>query len=280
MKKYYGDVVLITGASSGIGKAIAEALVKLGYKVYGTSRKQESGKFVEVIPQANKNSGFLRMLQLDVCSEESVENAVNLVLNKEGRIDILINNAGFGIAGSIEDTTVEEAFSQFDTNFFGVLRMCRKVIPSMRANKNGLILNISSVAGLISVPFQSMYSASKYAVEALTEALRIEVKHFGIKVSMVEPGDTKTGFTDKRIYVAASAEESAYNEKFMKSIKTMEVSEMKGPGPHKIVQAAVKIINMKNPPIRITAGFSYKVIVFLKRLLPARLVSYVVSKIY
>jgi short-subunit dehydrogenase len=125
-----------------------------------------------------------------------------------------------------------------------------------------------------------MYSASKYAVEALTEALRIEVNHFGIKVSMVEPGDTKTGFTNKRIYVAASAEESAYNEKFMKSIKTMEVSEMNGPGPRKIVQAAVKIINMKNPPIRITAGFSYKVIVFLKRLLPARLVSYVVSKIY
>lgn len=280
MNKHYGDVVLITGASSGIGKAIAEALAKLGYKVYGTSRKLEAGKILEVIPKSQNNPGFLHMLQLDVCSEESVENAVNLVLNKEGRIDILINNAGFGIAGSIEDTTVEEALSQFDANFFGVLRMCRKVMPAMRANKNGLILNISSVAGLISVPFQSMYSASKYAVEALTEALRIEVKPFGIRVSMVEPGDTKTGFTDKRIYVAASAEDSVYNEKFTKSIKTMEVSEMNGPGPDKIVKAALKIISMKNPPIRITAGFSYKAIVFLKRVLPARLVSYVVSKIY
>jgi short-subunit dehydrogenase len=125
-----------------------------------------------------------------------------------------------------------------------------------------------------------MYSASKYAVEALTEALRIEVKPFGIKVSMVEPGDTKTGFTEKRVYIKASGEGSPYREKFMKSIKTMEVSEMKGPGPHKIVQAVIKIIGMKNPPVRITAGFSYKAIVLLKRLLPDRLVSYIVSKIY
>lgn len=280
MIKYYGKVVLVTGASSGIGKAIAYALANRGFRVYGTSRTEKPGTYSEIISLRNKNNGFIRMIQLDVCSEESVKTAVSLVLKEEGTIDILINNAGFGIAGSVEDTTIEEAFNQFNTNFFGVLRMCRNVIPTMRENKNGLIINISSVAGLISIPFQSMYSSSKYAVEALTEALRIEVKPFGINVSMVEPGDTKTGFTEKRIYAAGANKDSAYYMKFEKSIKSMEKSEINGPGPDKIVQAVLKIINMKNPPIRITAGFSYKLIVFLKRILPSRFVSYVVSKIY
>lgn len=276
----YGRVVLVTGASSGIGKAISEALYKKGCRVYGTSRAAKPGIYNEIISSKDSNGGFIRMIQLDVCSEESVKTAVNLVLKEEGTIDILINNAGFGIAGSVEDTTTEEAQSQFDTNFFGMHRMCRNVIPIMRKKKNGLIINISSVAGLISIPFQSMYSSSKYAVEALTEALRIEVKPFGINVSMVEPGDTKTGFTGKRVYSAGANKDSAYNLRFEKSINAMEKSELNGPGPDKVVQAVLSIINRKNPPIRITAGFSYKTIVFLKRILPARLVSFVVSKIY
>lgn len=280
MNKHYGNVVLITGASSGIGKAIGETLASRGYKVYGTSRNAIPDDYNEIISPNDNSNGFLRLIQLDVCSEESVEKAVKLVILKEGRIDILINNAGIGIAGSVEDTTVQESFKQFDTNFFGVLRMCRNVIPFMRNIKKGLIINISSVAGLIAIPFQSMYSSSKYAVEALTEALRIEVKPFGINVSMVEPGDTKTGFTDKRIYAEGANKDSAYNEKFQKSINAMVKSELNGPGPDKIVQAVIRIISMKNPPIRITAGFSYKVIVFLKRILPARFVSYIVSKIY
>lgn len=280
MNKVYGDVVLITGASSGIGKAIGEALVKKGFKVYGTSRKEMTDNYTEIISPNNNCNGYMRLIQLDVCSEESIKKAVNLILAKEGHIDILVNNAGIGIAGSVEDTSVDESFKQFDTNFFGALRMCRKVIPIMRNNKRGLIINISSVAGLIAIPFQSMYSSSKYALEALTEALRIEVKPFGINVSMVEPGDTKTGFTEKRIYAAGANENSAYKAKFEKSINAMVKSELNGPGPDKVVQAVIKIINRKNPPIRITAGFSYKVIVFLKRILPARFVSYVVSKIY
>lgn len=280
MNPHYGNVVLITGASSGIGKSIGETLANRGYKVYGTSRNVKSKMYNEIISPTDNCNGFLRMIQLDVCSDESSKEAVSLVLKEEGRIDILINNAGIGIAGSVEDTTVEESYKQFDTNFFGILRMCRNVIPVMRNNKNGLIINISSVAGVIAIPFQSMYSSSKYAVEALTEALRIEVKPFGINVSMVEPGDTKTGFTEKRVYVSAANKDSAYRVKFEKSINAMVESELKGPGPVKIVQAVIKIINMKNPPIRITAGFSYKVIVFLKRILPARLVSYIVSKIY
>lgn len=280
LKAHYGNVVLVTGASSGIGKAIAETLSGRGYRVYGTSRNTKPGIYNEIISPSTDSNGFLRMIRLDVCSEDSIREAVQLVLKNEGTIDILINNAGFGIAGSVEDTTTEEAYKQFDTNFFGVHRMCRNVIPIMRNKKNGLIINISSVAGLISIPFQSMYSSSKYAVEALTEALRMELKPFGINVSMVEPGDTKTGFTDKRVYVAGASENSAYRDKFHKSIDSMVKSELNGPGPNKIVQAVVKIINSKNPPVRITAGFSYKVIAFLKRILPARFVLYVVSKIY
>lgn len=268
-------VVLVTGASSGIGQAIAQTLIEKGYKVYGTSRNVTD----ESVIKAKSGSGFLKMISLDVCSEESIKNAIDYILQREITIDILINNAGNGIAGSVEDTTTEEAFYQFDTNFFGVHRMCRAVLPKMREQKSGLIINISSVAGLISVPYQSMYSASKYAVEALTETLRIEVKPFGIKVSMVEPGDTKTGFTAKRIYTKASAS-SVYTEKFMKAIKTMEHDEQNGPSPKILVDAVLKIINSKNPPVRIVGGFSYKVLFILKRLLPARFVEFVVSKIY
>lgn len=268
-------VVLVTGASSGIGQAIAQTLMEKGYKVYGTSRSVND----ESIIKSKNGSGFLKMISLDVSSEESIKNAIAYILQREITIDILINNAGNGIAGSVEDTTTEEAYYQFDTNFFGVHRMCRSVLPKMREQQSGLIINISSVAGLISVPFQSMYSASKYAVEALTEALRIEVKSFGIKVSMVEPGDTKTGFTAKRVYTKASSN-SIYTEKFMKAIKTMEHDEQNGPSPKILVDAVLKIINSKNPPVRIVGGFSYKALFILKRLLPSRLVEFVVSKIY
>lgn len=275
MQNNSGKVVLITGASSGIGQATAYNLMEKGFRVYGTSRKISAENTIK----AKECSGFLKMIPLDVCSEESVNNCVNYILEREISIDILINNAGFGIAGSVEDTSPEEALKQFDTNFFGSLRMCRAVLPKMREQKNGLIINISSVAGLISVPYQSMYSASKYALEAMTEALRIEVKPFGIKVSMVEPGDTKTGFTDKRQYTRTSLN-SVYSKSFTKSIKTMEKDEQDGPPPKLIVDAILKIINSSNPPIRITCGFSYKILVFLKRLLPSRLVEYVLSKVY
>lgn len=275
MDIHNSKVVLITGASSGIGQAIALTLMDKGYKVYGTSRSASD----ESIVKAKEGTGFLKMISLDVCSEESIKNAVDYILKREITIDILINNAGNGIAGSVEDTSTEEAYYQFNTNFFGVHRMCRAVLPKMREQQNGLIINISSVAGLISIPYQSMYSASKYAIEALTEALRIEVKPFGIKVSMIEPGDTKTGFTAKRLYAKAS-NSSVYSEKFMKAIKTMEHDEQNGPSPKLLVDAALKIINSKNPPVRIVGGFSYKVLYLLKRLLPARLVEFVVSKIY
>ncbi|HHV99521.1 MAG TPA: SDR family oxidoreductase [Clostridiaceae bacterium] len=280
MGKIHGDVVFVTGASSGIGREIARAFMDEGYRVYGTTRKKALQEDEVQLEKSKNSSGFIKMIRLDVCDEESVEKAVSYVYQKEGRIDILVNNAGFGIAGSIEDTSTEEALEQFNTNFFGVHRMCRHVVPIMRKNGGGLIINISSVAAQFSIPFQAMYSASKYAVEALSEALRIETRPFGIKVSVVEPGDTKTGFTQSRQYVKGSDENSVYFDTFKKSVEKMIKDETSGPGPEVVAKAVLKIAKRKNPPIRVTVGTGYKVIVFLKRFLPVRFVQYMVSKMY
>ncbi len=274
MKKLYGDVVLIVGASSGMGKAIAEFLAKEGFKVYGTSRKITEDKPL----QANEG-GFIKMLQLDVCNQESITNAINFVQEIEGGIDVLINCAGFGLAGSVEDTTHEEAFMEFNTNFFGIHRMCRSVIPIMRKKGKGLIINISSTAGLVPVPYQAFYSASKFALEAMTEGMRTEVKPFGINVSLLEPGDTKTGFTKNRVLVKAS-KDSIYNKTLNSSIERMIRDEQSGPPPIGIVKNVKRIMLSNNPPVRIVVGPINKILAFLKRVLPSRLVVYIVSKLY
>ena len=178
-------VVLITGTSSGIGKAAAELLSKNNYKVYGTSRK--------VI-----KSDIFEMIQMDVTDDNSVSKAINYIVEKEGKIDILINNAGIGIAGPIEDTFIEEVRQQFETNFIGVVRTCQNVLPIMRENNGGLIINVASMAGQIGLPYQGLYSASKFAIEGFSEALRLEVLQFGIDVIVVEPGDIATSFTKNR----------------------------------------------------------------------------------
>lgn len=274
MKKLYGDVVLIVGASSGMGKAIAEALAKEGFKVYGTSRK-----IIEDKPHQAIEGGFIKMLQLDVCNQESITKAIAYIVGKEGSIDILINSAGFGLAGSVEDTTHEEAFMELDTNFFGIHRMCRSVIPIMREKGKGLIINISSTAGLIAVPYQSFYSASKFALEAMTEGMRTEVKPFGINVALVEPGDTRTGFTKNRVCVEAS-KDSIYKKTFNKSISRMIKDEQGGPPPIGIVKTVMRIMVSSNPPVRVVVGPINKILAFLKRILPSRLVVYIVSKLY
>jgi len=274
MNKVAGKVVLITGASSGIGKALAGFLAGKGARVYGTSRKASGDG---ATPSAD--GGFLKMVRLDVCSGDSVIEALRQVMGIEGRIDVLVNNAGYALAGAVEDVSFDEAFSQFDTNFFGVLRTCGEVLPIMRAQGSGLIINISSVAGLVSLPYQSMYSASKYAVEAITEAIRIEAKPFGIRAVLVEPGDTKTDCTANR-RTAAAAAGSVYAKRCAKAVDTMAKSEQAAAEPREILRVVDRIIGMKNPPIRVTVGFEYKLLAFLIRALPARLVAFLMSKIY
>jgi len=297
MKKHYGNVVLVTGASSGIGKSCAEYLAGMGFKVYGTSRKapdpreaaarETAGNGTGTAPDGDAGravngceSNAVPMIRMDVCSEESVKAAVDHIIGREGGIGILINNAGMGIAGSVEDTSTDEAMLQFDTNFFGMHRVIRHVLPHMRKKGKGLIINISSVGALFPIPYQSMYVASKAAVELMSGSLRNELRQFGIRVCVVEPGDTKTGFTGNRLFVKAGGEGSAYYRKSRESIAVMEKDEMNGPDPIVVAKAVARATGRKNPPAFITVGLGYKLLVFLKRFVPRSLESFVVGKMY
>jgi short-subunit dehydrogenase len=181
-------VVLITGASSGVGQSTAQLLSQRGYKVFGTSRNPASA---ETIPT-------VEMLALDVRADDSVAACVKAVSSQVGQLDVLVNNAGYELAGALEELSLDEAKTQFETNFFGVVRMVKAVLPLMRQHKHGQIINISSLSGLTPIPFMGLYSASKFALEGYTEALRLEVKPFNLKVSLIEAGFLKTPMMDKR----------------------------------------------------------------------------------
>jgi len=278
MNEKRGLVVLVTGASSGIGRATAELLMAKGHRVYGTSRK---AAFSEKHDAEDKASGgFLDMIPLDVTSDASCEEAVRWILQKEGRIDALVSNAGNGLAGAIEDTSVSEAKWQFETNFFGSYRIIAALLPVMRKQGNGRIVVISSVAGAISIPFQGLYSASKFALEGLVEALRLEIAPFGIKASLVLPGDTKTGFTSCRVTSERSKADGPYKESFTRSLARMERDEQNGAEPMAVAKVIISLLMRKNPPIRRTVGFGYKAILFLRKLLPAWLVERFVKMLY
>lgn len=259
-------VVLVTGASMGIGESVAGYLCRRGYRVYGTSRRVKKGKLHET-------PGQPVMLNMDVTGDASVGEAIEQIFAKEGRLDVVINNAGYGLAGPVEETAVEEAAAQFETNFFGTLRVCRAVLPLMRGAAGGCIINISSLAGLIAIPFQAFYSASKYAVEGFTEALRMEVRPFGIKVVLIEPGDTKSGFTANRLVAGeAGSESSPYHENFRRSLGVMERDEQNGPSPDSLARLVERVIRARNPRLRYAvAPFSQKSALVLKKVLPSRL---------
>jgi NAD(P)-dependent dehydrogenase (short-subunit alcohol dehydrogenase family) len=272
MKKSQIDlqVALVTGASSGIGRSCAERLQQLGMKVYAASRYIQP----DVFPSAF-------CLPMNVNDDESVKTGITRVMNVEKRIDLVVNSAGFGVAGAIEDTSIEEAKNQFETNFFGVLRICRNVLPVMRQQQAGLIINISSLAGLTGVPFQGLYSASKYAIEGLTETLRMEVAPFGIHVVLIEPGDFSTGFTAKRQRTDDSKAHSVYQEACTKALAKMEHDEMHGPSPTNIAQLLEKIIRTPKPRLRYKIGnFSQTIGVRLKTILPHGLYEKMVMQMY
>lgn len=268
-------VVLITGASSGFGRATACHLAERGYWVFGTSRVPES---VE-LPATAAWKGKLKIIQMNVGFENSVRHAIDSIMRRAGRLDVVVNNAGIGIAGSIEDTTVEEAKAQFETNFFGVHQVCRLVLPIMREQGKGLIINISSLGGLVGLPFQAFYSASKFAVEGFTEALRIEVKPFGIKVVLIEPGDFHTPFTVHRRVVGNSHGNSVYQERFERALKAQEDSERKGGPPELVARLVERIITKGSPKLRYKVGPS-STLVGLKKFVPQRVVEFAVRSAY
>ncbi len=261
-------IILITGASSGIGRVTAEYLTQQGHKVYGTSRKV----FTERVP--------FQTLLMDVNDEASVYKAVNQLLQQEDKIDILINNAGLGIIGALEEVPDEMIDRVFDTNVLGVLRTCRAVLPAMRKQNNGLIINVGSIAGRMGLPFRGIYSASKAAVEILTETLSIELKPFGIRACSVLPGDVRTNINSNRL-VAKPLPSSPYRQlvAHMNTIVNHEVSTAED--PIYIAKIIEKAINSSTPQIHYIAGpFLQRFSLWLKRFLPSRFFEYLLRGNY
>jgi len=271
----YGQVALVTGGSSGIGEAIAEDLSERGFRVYATSRRGDWST------RSSAAGGFVRMVPLDVDDDESVEAAVGYVLAEEGRIGVLVCNAGFGVAGSVEDTSIEEAKAQVETNFFGTYRAVHAVLPSMRKEGKGLVMAVGSVAGFISIPFQGLYSSSKAATDMLIQAVASEAKPFGIRCVLVQPGDTKTGFTASRVNArAAESPDSAYSKRFLASVERMAKDEQNGASSASVAAPAVRQVFRRNPAPKVTPGLMYKLIGFAFRLVPFRAARFLVGILY
>jgi short-subunit dehydrogenase len=249
-------VVLITGASSGIGKSIAEFLHYKGFVVYGTSRN----------PDNIRNSAF-PLLELDVRNTDSIQNAVKKVIELSGTIDILINNAGVGITGPIEEIPSQEIKNNFETNFFGPIEVMKAVLPQMRAQKSGLIINITSIAGYMGLPYRGIYSASKGALELITESLNMEVKPFGINITNVAPGDYATNIAAGRFH-APVIKGSDYEKSYGATLKMMNDQVDSGNNPIEMAEAILEIINSTNLKIHYKVGsFIQKFSIVLKRIL-------------
>jgi NAD(P)-dependent dehydrogenase (short-subunit alcohol dehydrogenase family) len=254
--------VLVTGASSGIGQACAQQLARDGWRVFGTSRGSP--------PPAAAGAG-VELVQMDVTDENSVRQCVDGVLAKAGRLDAVVNNAGISIMGAVEDTSIDEAKAQLETNFFGVLRVCRATLPALRKNGGGHVVNISSLAGIIGLPFSGLYSASKFALEGVSESLRMECREFGVRVVLVEPGDFRTNITASRRTVEASERNSAYREAFARCKQKQDQDETNAPGPEAVARLVARILADPDPRTRYSVGMlSQRMVVPLKRFLPQR----------
>lgn len=268
------QTVLITGASSGIGRVTAKLLSMKGYHVYGTSRTAQNEY------TAGENGGFITMLALDVNDTSSIAQAISIVLEREGRIDVLINNAGNGIAGALELTDPSEAQAQLSTNFFGAINMTNTVLPIMREQGGGRVVCISSLAAQIPIPFQSLYSASKAALEITMQAMAMETTPFGVLFTCLELGDTKTGFTKNRKYIERTRSDTIYTTRFKKSIGKMEQDEQGGMEPIEAAKAVAKLLARKNPPLLSVCGGGAKAVYVIRKLLPLRWSNFMISKLY
>ena len=261
-------VILITGISSGFGLAMARRLAADGHTVYGTVRRE-----VEQLPG-------VYYLHADVRDTASVQAAVASVLAARGRIDVLINNAGMGIGGPVEFAPMSDVKQQMDTNFLGQVRFTQAVLPAMRKQGSGKILCFSSIGGVMGLPFQGFYSASKFAVEGFCEALQIEVRRHGIQVVLIEPGDFSTGFTAARIKQVSDAAVRAYPS-LLRSVSSFENDERTGLKPEYLAEKISKIVVKKHPKFRyVIATFIQKLSIPLKRILPPRAFVLVLSLFY
>ncbi|MDQ5929871.1 MAG: hypothetical protein QG594_1652 [Bacteroidota bacterium] len=250
-------VVLITGGSSGIGKSIGEYLHQKGFTVYGTSRN----------PEKITHSVF-PLVALDVRNTSSIQQAVATVIANCGQLDVVINNAGVGITGPLEEIPTEEIKNNFETNFFGPIEVMKAVLPQMRAQKSGLIINVTSIAGYMGLPYRSVYSASKGALELITEALRMEVKSFGIAITNIAPGDFATNIAAGRFHSPVIAG-SDYEKVYGTMLKTMDTHVDSGSDPMMMAQAVYAIIQSPKVKVHYKVGaFMQKFSIVLKRILP------------
>jgi NAD(P)-dependent dehydrogenase (short-subunit alcohol dehydrogenase family) len=262
----YGKEVFITGASSGIGLACAEYFAKMGCCVTGVSRHVEESE------KAFPGGGRIVMRKLDVTDSASVKAFIEAL----PRIDIAILCAGMGIAGPAETTPLEMMRRQMDVNYFGTVGTAQCCLSKMKEQRKGLLIVIGSIAGRVSIPMQSQYSASKYALEAFTDAVRMEMKPFGVRASIIEPGDTKTGFTDAREIL----DDGKYGSLLQRSVAKMAKDEQSGRPPESVAKAAYKLACRIDPPARVPVGFEYKLLMFLLRIIPDRLKEFILTKMY
>lgn len=283
-------VLLITGASSGIGLATAIHFAEKGYRVYGFSRR---------VPKKQADLD-LHHLSVDVCDESAVREAVRAVVEEAGRLDVVIANAGYGIAGAIEETQESDALRQYDVNYFGTLRLVQTVLPYLRAQKSGCLLCVSSLAAMVPIPFQSFYSGTKASLLSLMRCLAMETRGMGIRVSTLCPGDVSTGFTAARETnevqgrlaeaeltefggVKEDAESrtfSPYAVRQKASLARMERDEQKGKPASSVATALWRLSQKKRPKSAYVLGWDYKAIALLTKLLPLRLMDYILAKLY
>jgi len=271
MKHHYGKNVFLTGGSSGIGLATAKLLAENGFTVFAASRNPNA----EV--RKTPGGGEIRPVTLDVRDPVSVDAAVEYVLS-QADIGVIIHSAGIGIACPAEESPSEPVERLMDTNFTGVLHLNSRLLPHLRSRGKGLCLMIGSVAGLFPIPFQSHYSASKAALDSYAAAMRMEMAGSGVRVSLVLPGDTNTGFTSARTYEVEEC--SVYYEKCVRAVRKMEKDEIGGRKPESVARIILKLCSKARPPLRTIVGFDYKFLAFLKRLLPYCLVEAILKSVY
>ncbi len=253
------DVILITGASAGIGRACADRLHDRGWKVVGASRR-------------GTTSGGWAPMEMDVDSDTSVTSGFDALRSEYGRLDAVVACAGWGLAGAVEQTPMADAKDQMETNFWGAVRVVQQALPVMRSRGRGRIILISSIGGIVGIPFQSFYSASKFAMEGYGESLAYEVEPFGIQVTLVEPGNVRTDFTQSRRDVEVPEGDDAYRAATAKALGTMIEDEANGVPPDDVAVAVQRVLEAKRPPRRVSVGkFDERIGIMGKRLLPYRL---------
>jgi len=252
MKTIMNKIALVTGSSSGIGFETSLALARNGFHTFATMR--DLSKDEEIKQIIKKEDLSIEILELDVDSEESVNQAIKIIFEKKGRIDVLVNNAGYGMWGTVEDVSIDEFKEQFETNFFSIIRLIQKVAPIMRKQGSGNIVNISSVAGRIGFPVSPAYISSKFALEGLSESLRFELMPFGINVIIIEPGVIKTNFFDSMKMSEKSQQNSTYKEITDKVISGVKMMAEMGTHPKEVANVVIKTLGEEKPLPRYVIG--------------------------